>query len=233
MGGAATTDGARLPLTAAGGHARAMATDPTLAPMTPRRPPQPATVADWLAIPEEARAELIDGSLIFHAMPGPQHGIAQTGVSAVVRANYHRRRSEPDGLGGWWISQEVDMVLGSVACRPDVLGWERARHPRLPRPDGRGVVTDVPQWICEVLSPSTAAVDLGRKRSAYHRAGVDWYWLADPANRTLTVLRRAESDYLVVLAGGVGEVLRAEPFAGVDLDVSTLFDFDDDEAPAQ
>lgn len=207
-----------------------MATDPTLALTNPRRPSHPATVADWLAVPEEARAELIDGRLVFHAMRGPQHGIAQAGVAAVVRSGYHRRRGEADGLGGWWISQEVDMLMGDLACRPDLLGWERARHPRLPSPDDRGLVTEAPQWICGVLSPSTAAIDLGRKRSAYHRAGVDWYWLADPANRTLTVLRRAEADYLVVLAGGVGDVLRAEPFAGVDLDVSALFAFEEEPA---
>ncbi len=92
-------------------------------------------------------------------------------------------------------------------------------------------MTEVPAWICEVLSRSTAAYDIGQKRAAYYLAGVAWYWLIDPANRTLTVLRRSDAGYVVTLAGGVGEVLRAEPFDAVELDLDVVFDFDDGLPP--
>ncbi len=120
------------------------------------------------------------------------------------------------------------MFLAGVGCRPDLVGWRRETHPRLPEPDARGLVTDAPAWICEVLSPSTAAYDIGAKRSAYHRAGVQWYWLADPTNRTLTVLRRTDVDYLIVQSAGVGERVRCEPFEAAEIDVSELFAFDDE-----
>lgn len=69
---------------------------------------------------------------------------------------------------------------------------------------------------------------MGAKRRGYHRAGVLWYWLADPIHRTLTVLRRTEPDYLIVLVASLGERVRAEPFGAVEIDVGELFDFGDD-----
>lgn len=185
------------------------------------------TLAEWLAIPEERRAELIDGRIVYQAMPGPVHGAVQSRVSALL-ASYDRRRRAPEDRGGWWISQELDMLLAGMGCRPDLLGWSRTLYPRLPAPNAQGVVTEVPGWICEVLSRSTAAVDMGPKRTGYHRAGVAWYWLADPHHRTLTVLQRTERDYLVVAVAGPGERLAAEPFTGVEVDLDALFDFGDE-----
>jgi len=206
-------------------HPHVVTLDP--APHPARRAPvSPATLAEWLAIPEAARAELIDGRIVYHAMPGPRHGATQLGIGSIL-APYKRRKDDPDAPGGWWLSQEVDMHLGDIGCRPDLLGWQRDKHPRLPAPDARGLVTEVPAWICEVLSPSTAGVDMGAKRSAYHRAGVLWYWLADPMYRTLTVLRRTEPDYLIVRVANVGERVRAEPFEAVEIDLNALFDFGD------
>ncbi len=205
-----------------------MTLDPAHPPIR-RAPAPPATIAEWLAIAEEERAELINGRIVYHTMPGPRHGATQLGIGSVL-APYKRRTGGPDQPGGWWLSQEVDMHLGDIGCRPDLLGWQRDKHPRLPASDARGLVTEVPEWICEVLSHSTAGVDMGAKRSAYHRAGVSWYWLADPMYRTLTVLRRTEPDYLIVLVANVGERVRAEPFDAVEIDVGAVFDFGDEPA---
>ena len=105
--------------------------------------------------------------------------------------------------------------------------------PALPQPNGRGVVIAVPGWICEVLSTSTAHVDMGAKRLGYHRAGVEHYWLADPQNGTLTVLRWTADGYLIALVAGRGDKVRAPPFDAVEIDVGWLFgDAAEEEAPA-
>lgn len=198
----------------------------TLPPITPRqgpRAPQRATITDWLAVPEERRAELIDGRIVYHAMPGPLHGATQGGLFSVLGPAFGRRRRDDARPGGWWLSQEVDMELGGVGCRPDVLGWRRDRLPKLPTPDARGVVVEVPDWICEVLSPSTANVDTGRKREAYHRAGVAFYWLADPERRSLTVLRWMEEGYVIAAVVAAGERARLAPFDAVEVDVDDVF----------
>jgi Uma2 family endonuclease len=202
-------------------------------PPLARRSQPPATIADWLAIPEEKRAELIHGRIIYHAMPGPTHGIAQSGIAAAVRSHFHRRAGDADRPGGWWISQEVDMEIGGIGCRPDLVGWLREEHPKVPQPDATGLVTVAPAWICEVLSRSTAATDVGPKRDAYYRAGVAWYWLADPANRTLTALRRTEQGYIVAFAAGSGERVRVAPFAAVEIDLAEVFDDGEETAPGE
>jgi Uma2 family endonuclease len=194
-----------------------------------RRPAGRATLEEWLAIPEEQRAELIDGHIVYQGMPGPLHGRAQGKTFALVDGPFGRRLGGGGRPGGWWISQEVDIQIGVVGCRPDIVGWRRDRHPILPEPDARGLVTVAPDWVCEVLSPRTAAVDQGQKRRAYHTAGVLHYWLVDPTNGTLTVLERAERDYLILLVAGRIEIVRAPPFDAVEIPVGEIFGADDSE----
>jgi hypothetical protein len=116
------------------------------APRAPRR----ASLEEWLAIPEERRAELIDGHLVYQHRPGPVHGVVQGGIVALLRVPYHRRAGGAGGPGGWWILLEVDMELGGMGCRPDLLGRRRDKQPKLPMPEERGLVTAVPDWICEL-----------------------------------------------------------------------------------
>jgi Uma2 family endonuclease len=189
------------------------------------------TIEEWLAVPEEARAELIGGRLVYQGMPGPRHGRAQGTTFSLLRGPYDRKPGDADRPGGWWLSQEVDMFLGGIGCRPDLVGWRRETCPRLPEPDARGVVTDVPDWICEVLSPGTRRTDWGSKRVAYHQAGVPFYWLLDPDSDTLTVLRRAEEAYLIVLVAAKDDVVRAPPFDALELAVWELLG-KEREAPA-
>ncbi|MGK3997684.1 Uma2 family endonuclease [Sorangium sp. So ce1024] len=181
-----------------------------------------ATVEEWLAVPENERAELIHGALVRHAAPGPQHGFTQGGIFVKLWP-YNRKASGGGGPGGWWISQEVDMLLGGIGCRPDVVGWRRDRHERAPAPDDRGVVTATPDFICEVLSSSTARYDQGPKRDAYFHAGVAHYWLVDPTYETLTVLERAERGYVILLVASPGDTVRAAPFHDVEIPVAELF----------
>jgi Uma2 family endonuclease len=190
-----------------------------------------ATIEEWLAIPEERRAELIDGRIVYQGMPGPMHGRTQLGLGSLLRGPYDRRPGGGDRPGGWWLSQEVDMSIAGLGCRPDVLGWRRDKHPAMPEPDERGVVTAVPDWICEVISRTTAHVDLGDKRVGYHRAGVSHYWIVDPLHETLTVLRWTLEGYLVELAAGRGDKIRAAPFEAVEIDIAELFGDDEAEGP--
>ncbi|MFO0762244.1 MAG: Uma2 family endonuclease [Byssovorax sp.] len=210
-----------------------MHTDLHAAPIAPtgRRSAtsRPATIAEWLAIPEEQRAELIDGRIVYQGMPGPKHGTAQGNTYAAVSSLYGRR-ADGGRPGGWWLSIEVDTDLAGMGCRPDVLGWRRDRHAAMPEPNAQGVVTAAPDWICEVLSTSTAPTDMGAKRVGYHRAHVEHYWLLDPLNGTLTVLRWTPEGYLVDRVAGRGDVVRAAPFDAVELDIADLLG-DDREEP--
>ncbi|AUX34131.1 hypothetical protein SOCE836_062990 [Sorangium cellulosum] len=80
-----------------------------------------------------------------------------------------------------------------------------------------------PDWVCEVLSPSTARNHRVKKMRVYQRCGVPHYWIVDPEDQTLTVHRWTSEGYLLVLAAERGERVRAEPFGEVELEMDALF----------
>lgn len=179
------------------------------------------SLAEFLAIPEGQRFhELIGGVLVDKATPSAEHGSAQAGVVGAVLPKYQRRSGDGGGPGGWWIATEVEVSLGADIVRPDVLGWRRDRVPT--RPSGFPV-RERPDWICEVVSPSNADEDTVKKLRLYHRAELPHYWLVDPGDCTLTVMRWSEAGYVTVLRAERGETVRPEPFAAIELVVGTLF----------
>jgi Uma2 family endonuclease len=195
-------------------------------PFTPQ-----ATLAEWLAQPEERAAELIRGKLVYKALPSPAHGRAQGKLYAQLDP-YDRRASGAGKPGGWWLSLEVDLELGGEGVRPDLVGWRRARVPTLPRAAPGKAIVERPDWVCEVLSPTTASRDLGEKLAIYHRAEVTHYWIVDPLNRTLTVYRWTGDGYVVALGCGGEMTVRAEPFGDLEIHVGVLFEEAAPEEPS-
>jgi Uma2 family endonuclease len=179
-----------------------------------------ATLEDFWGIPESTRFhELIGGHLIEKAAPTGEHGDAQAGIVVAVRPAYQRPPGS-GGPGGWWIATEVEVRLDAEIVRPDVVGWRRERCPT--RPTGTPVELR-PDWTCEVISQSNATNDTITKLRLYHRVGIPHYWLADPRDATLTVMRWSEPGYVTILRAARDEVVRAEPFEAVELAVGTLF----------
>jgi Uma2 family endonuclease len=186
-----------------------------------------ASVQDFWAIPEAARFhEWLGGELISKAAPSGEHGDAQAGVVGAIRPSF-QRKSGSGGPGGWWIATEVEVLLESgEVVRPDVLGWRREHCPA--RPTGTPV-TVRPDWICEVVSASNANDDTIKKLRLYHRVAVPYYWIVDPRDATLTVMRWHPDGYVTLQRAERGEVVRAEPFDAVELALGTLFGDDPPE----
>lgn len=183
--------------------------------------PTPASLGDFLSIPDNERFhELRDGELIQKAEPSAEHGDAQAGVVGAVRGPFQRRPGR-GGPGGWWIATEVEVSLdaGDVV-RPDVLGWRRETCPA--RPTGTPV-RERPDWICEVVPPRNANDDTVKKLRLYHRVAIPHYWIVDPRDATLSVFRWSVDGYVTVLRAERSEIVRAEPFEAVLLEVGTLF----------
>lgn len=188
------------------------------APLVSSPARQLATYEDLLALPEETRAELIGGTIVVAPSPSPIHQSAVAELYAELRAPFQRARGGP---GGWWLIPDVDVAFGAHdVLRPDISGWRRERVPEFPtaRP-----VRHRPDWICEGLSPATAARDQSEKRSIYQRAGVPWFWQLDPTNRTLSVLRLTAEGYVVERVVGEVETARLPPFDAMELDIQALF----------
>src|SRR5262245_37369035 len=81
-------------------------------------------------------------------------------------------------------------------------------------------MTIAPDWVYEVLSPSTARVDRSRKIPIYAREGVGHLWFIDPLARLLEIYRLDGGRWVVAGAHGGGDLLRAEPFEAAALDPS-------------
>lgn len=103
---------------------------------------------------------------------------------------------------------------------PDLGGWCRERVPELP---DTAAFTLAPDWIYDVVSPSTEALDRARKIPAYAREDVAHLWIVNPQARTLEVYRLAEARWVLLAAHEDQAVVRAEPFEAVPLELGELW----------
>ena len=85
-------------------------------------------------------------------------------------------------------------------------------------------VTVAPDWMGEVLSPSTVSIDRVKKLAIYARERVAHTWLVDPLARTVEDLRLENGRWLIVATFGDLDVVRAEPFEAIELDLSLLWE---------
>ena len=178
---------------------------------------KPATYEDLLAVPDTKVAELINGALYEFSRPRTTHASASSTLGEILGPPFKRGKGGP---GGWIILDEPELHLGDDVLVPDLAGWRRERMPELP---DAPFLSLPPDWICEILSPSTAALDRSEKMPIYSVHAVKHLWLIDPAIRTLEVLRhQANGWYAVVTHAGDGAV-RAEPFDAIELALANLW----------
>jgi Uma2 family endonuclease len=174
-----------------------------------------------LAVPDRLVAEILDGELHATPRPSPRHAAASSGLGGALHGPFDRGRGGP---GGWRILDEPELHMGSDVLVPDLAGWRRERLPELP---DTAYFTLAPDWVCEVVSPATAAMDRGQKLAIYAREQVAYAWLVDPIARTIEVLRLERSRWTILdTHSGLGSV-RAQPFEAIELDLSLLWE----EAP--
>jgi Uma2 family endonuclease len=178
-----------------------------------------ATYADLEAVPANKVAEIINGVLIVNPRPALPHAAAATAISEELGPPFKRSRGGP---GGWVILYEPELHLGPEpdVLVPDLAGWRRERMPE--RPD-TPFTRLAPDWVCEILSPSTAAVDRGEKLPIYARESVRHAWLVDPAVHTLEVLRLEREAWRIVATWHDDAKVRAEPFDAIELDLGILW----------
>lgn len=138
-----------------------------------------ATYQDVLDAPPHMVAEIINGVLYTLPRPASPHTLSGSVLGGILNSAFHRGNGGP---GGWWILYEPELHFGDDILVPDLAGWRRERMPSYPRVP---FFTLAPDWVCEVLSPSTRKLDLDEKAKIYAEAGVGYYWLVDPEASSL------------------------------------------------
>lgn len=177
-----------------------------------------ATYDDLLALPEDVKAELLAGEV--HVQPGPLpgHARAQRALGRFVGGPFDDDR---DGPEGWWIFTELDVRFGPHdVVRPDLSGWRRAR---LPDPWRARPIDVVPDWVCEILSPSTERIDRVTKQRLYADHGVAHYWIVDPSERVLEAYVLDRGQWRIAGTYDDTAVVRIPPFEAIELAVGRIF----------
>lgn len=138
-----------------------------------------ATYQDVLDTPPNMVAEVVHGALYTHPRPAMRHAWASSDLGSKLGEPFNFGRGGP---GGWWIVDEPELHLGDDIVVPDLAGWRRARMPDFP---DTAYCELAPDWVCEVLSPATQALDRGAKQRIYAREGIGHLWFVDPDAQTL------------------------------------------------
>jgi Uma2 family endonuclease len=176
-----------------------------------------ATYEDLEEVPDTKVAELIEGDLVVSPRPASPHARSATVLGSDLVGGFDGPPGGAGKPGGWWFLFEPELHLGGNVLVPDWAGWRRERMPVLPN---TAAFTQAPDWVCEVVSPSTGAVDRGRKMTIYAREGVTYLWIVDPIIRTLEVYRLEGERWIVASAHGGSDPVVAEPFEAVTLDLA-------------
>src|SRR5208337_4707269 len=132
------------------------------------------TYDDLYHIPENMIGEIIGGELITTPRPAARPSYAASARGFELRPPFQIGRNGP---GGWVFLDTIEIMLGENLLVPDMTGWRRERFPGLPKENW---VSVSPDWVCEILSPSTVRVDKIRKMPVYARHEVPYLGL--PAN---------------------------------------------------
>jgi Uma2 family endonuclease len=179
-----------------------------------------ATYDDVLAAPPNMVAEVVFGTLHTHPRPAIRHAIAGTRLGNVLGRAFD---SDGDGPGGWLLIDEPELHLGAEPdiLVPDIAGWRSERFEAVPE-DAKWIGV-APDWVCEVLSPSTAALDRGEKMAVYLRERVRHVWLIDPVAQTLEVYRHGGEAWSRVSVSQGDARVRAEPFDAIAIELWRLW----------
>jgi Uma2 family endonuclease len=176
-----------------------------------------ATYEDLEKLSPDVIGELVEGELYASPRPASRHSLAITVLSNELVGPFGRGKGGP---GGWVLLFEPELHLGRDVLVPDLAGWRRERMPEIPETVG---FTLTPDWVCEVLSPSTVVLDRGRKMGVYARRGVRHLWLVDPLTQMLEVYRLEDGRWsLLDTHVGTAQV-RAEPFEAHALELGALW----------
>jgi Uma2 family endonuclease len=174
-----------------------------------------ATYADLYDVPEHSVAEIFDGELYASPRPALPHAHAASVLGAMLGGPFHR-----SGPGGWVILYEPELHFGSDVLVPDLAGWRRERLPTVP---AAAYSTLAPDWVCEVLSPSTETLDRGPKLRIYARESVSHAWLVDPLRQSLEVLLLESGRWRPLVSHEGSARVHVPPFDAIELELGALW----------
>lgn len=185
-----------------------------------------ATYDDLKAVPPHLVAEIVYGTLVTQPRPATPHIFSATSLSEELVGPFQKGRG--GGPGGWMFGEKPELHLGPHVVVPDLAGWHRERMSHLP---STAFIELAPDWVCELLSPSTVAHDRGAKRRIYGTYAVKHLWLLDPVARLLEVLELRDGQWVFMETFVDDSTVCAPPFEAISFPLASLWPLD--PAPEQ
>jgi len=178
-----------------------------------------AAYRDLENLPARAIGELFDGQLHAQSRPAAPHVHTQSFVVGQLFNPFYRGVGGP---GGWVIlsEPEIHFKLDIDVAVPDLAGWRRER--KLKFPMGHKIEL-VPDWVCEILSPSTRSIDREIKLPLYARYGVSYAWLVEPIEHVVEAYRLQDGEWVAVGRYTGTTQAAIPPFDAVPLDLGSLW----------
>jgi len=161
--------------------------------------------------------EIIDGELIASPRPSRRHIRASSILGSEIIQPYSLGKGGP---GGWIILVEPEIAFGDNIIIPDLAGW---KNERFPMEEDHNWISAVPDWVCEIVSPSTASIDRVRKMGIYLQHRIPYYWIIDPISKTLEVFENKNSQWVVIGAFEGDDKVTVLPFNEIEIDLSFLW----------
>ncbi|MDE0348003.1 MAG: Uma2 family endonuclease [Boseongicola sp.] len=182
-----------------------------------RKETRRAAYQDVLDAPPHKVAEVIAGRLHTHPRPASRHAWASSGIGAKISPPFNYGDGGP---GGWWIVFEPELHLAEDIVVPDLAGWRRETMPEYP---DAAYFMIAPDWVCEVLSPSTRRLDLSEKRALYAREGVRHLWFVDPDARTLEAFELRDGQWVLLATLADDAPVSLPPFDAITFPLDALW----------
>jgi len=181
--------------------------------------PQPTLYELLEALPERLTGEILNGQLETYPRPSIRHINVGSALGGELFGPFHKGSGGP---GGWWIfnEPEIHFIRNVEVAVPDLAGLRRERMPHFPE-DHRLEV--VPDWICEIRSPSTASRDREVKMPLYAHYGVQYVWLINPIKHTLEAYRLDAGAWVEIGRFADADRVAVPPFEAISLDLEVLW----------
>lgn len=178
-------------------------------------PPRHLTLAAWAALDDEVRGELVDGVLEEEELPTIIHDVVVIWLIHALAGWAFRR-------GGVVLGSESKYAVGRKTGRkPDVSLFLKGQLPK----KNVSLIHTAPWVAVEVVSPRPR--DQRRDRVAkvreYAQAGFRYYWMVDPAMRTLEILELDRGRYAHALSATEGTVRSVPGCPGLTLRLGQLW----------
>ena len=179
-------------------------------PIAPSADLGPYRRADYDALPDEPRCELIFGRIYVSPSPTPFHQLV-----VALLWQWLDAVAEPGALV---LFAPLDVILADHSVvQPDVVYVSAARRDIVGRR-----IEGAPDLLIEVLSPGSGRRDRGEKLALYASSGVREYWIVDPAERQIELLVNEEGRFVVALPVGGGH--RPSVLSDARFDVAAFWD---------